>query len=247
MHKKTLILGLAAGVGAILFLDATVSAFVSEARASDPVDLSSVNRIEVRGAASRVSVRTDKTAPFEAQLKGTRSGWGALWRSSWFDDGCAMTGTLHVERGSLIVDTGAAPYDLDWDDCRLELKANLKPEAAVLIDQRASAIKLAGEFSVVDIASDAGDVDVEGHADAISLSGSALRARIAFDVVRKSETIRLMGKMMDATLIFPAGVAISYAVQSVASYIDSALPNAPGAKPEILIRGDMVRTTIRAD
>jgi hypothetical protein len=247
MRKKTLFLGLAASVGAILLLDAVVSVFVSEAQASDPVDLSSVNRIEVRGAASKVSVNTDTASPFEARLMGTRSGWGALWRSSWFDDGCAMTGSMRVERGSLIVDTGNAPYDFDWDDCRLELKANLRPEAAVLIDQRASAIKLAGDFSVLDIKSDAGDVNVEGHADGISLSGAALRAQIAFDEVRKSETIRLMGKMMDATLIFPAGVAISYVVQSVASYIDSALPNTPGAKPEILIRGDMVRTTIRAD
>ncbi|MBB1249013.1 hypothetical protein [Rhizobium sp. G21] len=245
MRKKTLFLGLAASVAAVIALDAAVSLWTSQARASDPVDLSSVNRVEVRGAASRVTVNTDAAAPFEAKLLGTRSGWGALWRSSWFDEGCAMTGSMRVERGSLIVDTGDAPFDFDWDDCRLELEANLRPDAAVLIDQRASAIKLAGDFSVLDIKSDAGDVDVEGHADAISLSGAALRARIAFDEVAKSETIRLMGKMMDATLIFPAGTAISYVVQSVASYIDSALPNTPGAKPEIQIRGDMVRTTIR--
>lgn len=245
MRKKTIFLGLAASFAAIIALDAALSLWTSEARASDPVDLAAVNRIEVRGAASRISVNTDGAAPFEARLVGTRSGWGALWRSSWFDDGCAMTGSMRVERGSLIVDTGDAPYDFDWDDCRLELKANLRPDAAVLIDQRASAIKLAGDFSVLDIKSDAGDVDVEGHADAISLSGAALRARIAFDEVRKSETIRLMGKMMDATLIFPAGSVISYAVESIASYIDSALPNTSGAKPEILIRGDMVRTTIR--
>jgi hypothetical protein len=245
MRKKTLFLGLAASFGVIILLDATVSQWLTEARASDPVDLSSVNRIEVRGAASRVTVKTDVAAPLEAKLLGTRSGWGALWRSGWFDDGCAMTGSMRVERGSLIVDTGGAPYEFDWDDCRLELRANLRPDAAVLIDQRASAVKLAGDFSVLDIRSDAGDVDVEGHADAISLSGAALRARIVFDEVRKSETIRLMGKMMDATLIFPAGAVISYAVESIASYIDSAMPNTPGAKPEIHIRGDMVRTTIR--
>jgi hypothetical protein len=245
MRKKPIILGLAASFGAIMLLDAAVSIWTSEARASDPVDLSSVNRIEVRGAASRVTINTDNTEPLEARLMGTRSGWGALWRSSWFDDGCAMTGSMRLERGSLIVDTGDAPFDFDWDDCRLELRANLRPDAAVLIDQRASAITLAGDFSVLDIKSDAGDVDVEGHADAITLSGAALRARIAFDEVRKSETIRLMGKMMDATLIFPAGSVISYAVESIASYIDSALPNTPGAKPEIRIRGDMVRTTIK--
>ncbi|MDH6264886.1 hypothetical protein M2360_000267 [Rhizobium sp. SG_E_25_P2] len=245
MRKKPIILGLAASFGAIMLLDAAVSIWTSEARASDPVDLSSVNRIEVRGAASRVTINTDNTEPLEARLMGTRSGWGALWRSSWFDDGCAMTGSMSLDRGSLIVDTGDAPFDFDWDDCRLELRANLRPDAAVLIDQRASAITLAGDFSVLDIKSDAGDVDVEGHADAITLSGAALRARIAFDEVRKSETIRLMGKMMDATLIFPTGSVISYAVESIASYIDSALPNTPGAKPEIRIRGDMVRTTIK--
>jgi hypothetical protein len=34
-------------------------------------------------------------------------------------------------------------------------------------------------------------------------------------------------------------------VDAVASYVDSALPNTPGAKPDITIRGEMVHATIR--
>jgi len=37
---------------------------------------------------------------------------------------------------------------------------------------------------------------------------------------------------------------VSYLVEAVASYVDSALPNTPGAKPSITLRGEMLRARI---
>lgn len=230
---------------AIILLDAGNGLFTRKTLAAGPLDTTAVERIAVKGAASRITITADPSRPFEARLTGERSGWGAAWRSAWFAHDCTPGASLVVNAGTLDVDTGRAPYDFGLDDCTLTLSANVRPEAAVMIDQKAAAITLAGDFSSLDIRSDAGDVRVDGHADLISLSGAALRARIAFDTVRNNETIRLMGAMMEAGLTFPPGTAIAYLVEATASYIDSKLPNTPGAKPAVEIRGDMVHATIR--
>ena len=51
--------------------------------------------------------------------------------------------------------------------------------------------------------------------------------------------------MLDASIRFLVPTAISYGVDAVASYVDSALVNTPGAQPSITIRGEMVHATIR--
>ena len=47
-----------------------------------------------------------------------------------------------------------------------------------------------------------------------------------------------------ATLRFVQPTTISYLVEATASFVDSALPNTPGAKPSITIRGEMLRARI---
>jgi hypothetical protein len=114
----------------------------------------------------------------------------------------------------------------------------------VVIDQKAARARLAGVFSAIDIRSDAGDLSFEGHATDVSLSGAALRARLTYDRVMQDETIAIAGQMLDASVKFLVPTPVSYLVEAVASYVDSALPNTPGAKPAITIRGEMVRTRI---
>ncbi|SIQ69113.1 hypothetical protein SAMN05880582_10338 [Rhizobium sp. RU20A] len=230
---------------AIILLDAGSQLITRKTLAAGPLDTAAVERIAVTGAASRITITADPSKPFEARLTGERSGWGAAWRSAWFAHDCTPGAALAIKAGTLEVDTGRVPYDFGLDDCTLTLSANVRPQAAVMIDQKAAAITLAGNFSSLDIRSDAGDVRVDGHADLVSLSGAALRARIVFDRVRNTETIRLIGAMMEAGLTFPPGTAIAYLVEATASYIDSKLPNTPGAKPSVEIRGDMVHATIR--
>lgn len=83
-----------------------------------------------------------------------------------------------------------------------------------------------------------------GHAASVAVSGAALRARLAFERVLNTEEIRISGAMLDASLRFFVPTPISYGVEAVASYVDSALPNTPGAKPDIRIRGEMARVRI---
>lgn len=209
------------------------------------LDVSEVSSLRITGDASLVDITTDAKAPQTATLSSRNSGWGAVWQSGWFSGGCGSPGRMHIEATTLIVEVGSQSAWFDLSDCTTELVANLRPETAIVIDQKASRTRLAGDFSTVTINSDAGDVVLEGHATDISISGQALRARLAFEHVMQDETIALAGKMMSATLQFIQPTPISYLVEATASYIDSALPNTPGARPEIRIKGEMVHTTIR--
>ncbi|MBP1853312.1 hypothetical protein [Rhizobium halophytocola] len=159
---------------------------------------------------------------------------------------------MRIEGSALIVDTGGGrPFHWsdwsgwsDWSNCRPELTINLAPEAAVRIAQSASRASLDGQFSAVAIDADAGDITFDGHATALLLSGAAMRARLAFDAVRHDEVIRLTGRMMDASLKFLVPTQISYTVEATASLVSSALANTPGAKPEITVKGEMLRLSI---
>lgn len=151
------------------------------------------------------------------------------------------------EGDTLTVDMGERGGFFGWsdrDDCTLSLTAQLAPEAMVSIRQNAARIRLSGDFSAIDVDSDAGDFAFSGHAATVTASGAALRARLAFERVMNTEEIRISGKMIDTSVRFLTPTPVSYGVEAVASYVDSALANTPGARPDIRIRGEMVRVRI---
>ncbi|WP_027485928.1 hypothetical protein [Allorhizobium undicola] len=243
MKKRTLFLAALTGFIVLATLDRAV-AFRSSATALAEVnDLAGITSISIAGEASHISLATAPGQPFTASLSERRDGWGAVWRSAWSQGSCASGASLRRDGNELIVDTGHRPA-MDWSDCTLELTANLPPEVSVLVRQKAARIDMAGDFDQADIDAAAGDVSFTGHARELALSGAAMRAKAVYSSVRNDETIRLSGRMMDATLRFLTPTPVSYAVEATASFIDSRLPNVPGAKPAISIKGDMVRARI---
>jgi hypothetical protein len=248
MRKRTIILSILGGLFALAVLDGSVQLIRADEAISGPINLSGVTRLEVTGAASDITISTRDDGTRQATLSGTRHGWGALFRSAWFASGCTAQGRMVRDGTVLTVDMGDRGGFFgwnDWDDCTLMLDATLAPEAAVSISQNAARMRLDGDFSAVDVASDAGDFALAGHATRVAVEGAALRARLTFDRVMQDETVLVAGTMLDASIRFLVPTAISYGVDAVASYVDSALANTPGAKPDITIRGEMVHATIR--
>lgn len=245
MKKRTVLLGIFAALVTLSAVNGAVSLWGRGETISPPLDLSGVSKLRINGAASQVSISTQKDKPFSAQLIGRRDGWGALWRSGWSARDCPQNGTMQVEGDTLVVETSALSRFFDWSDCTVELSANMRPGSAVIIRQKAARVTLSGDYSTVQVNADAGDFALTGHADTLDVSGAALRASAIFETVMHSETIRFSGKMMDVTLRFLVPTQISYTVEATASFIDSSLPNTPGAKPAIAIRGEMVRATIK--
>ncbi|MDQ0454342.1 hypothetical protein [Rhizobium paknamense] len=244
MKKRHILLAGLAAIIALAAVDRAVAFRSSAMPLGGAVDLSGITGIRVTGQASRISLTTRADAPLTAQLSERREGWGSIWRSAWTGETCAAGVGMRREGGDLVVEMGDHSRLFDWSDCTLELTANLAPEAAVAIHQQAAEVALAGDFSTADIQANAGDVTVNGHVSHLSLSGAALRAAASFATIRHDETIALAGKMMDVTLRFLTPTPISYAVATTASFIDSRLPNTPGAKPAITIKGEMVRARI---
>lgn len=242
MRTRTVLLSLLGVVLAAAALDGAAAFVTTRTTAAGPLDLSAVSKIRVEGEAGRLFISAAADGPYEARLEGERRGWGAVWRSGWFPVSCPEGG-MRIDGDTLVVDLGSTHF-YSWSDCTMTLTARLKPEAAVAIDQRASQTDLRGDFSAVDVRSDAGDVRFRGHAAELSLSGAALRARVVFDKVMQNETVALAGNMLDAGLHFLVPTPVSYLVEATASFVDSKLPNTPGAKPAIRVRGDMVRVRI---
>ncbi|MEG9883293.1 MAG: hypothetical protein V6Z86_01500 [Hyphomicrobiales bacterium] len=231
-------------------IDAAISRYSLNAGYGQTLDLARVERIEVNGQGANLRISAKTSAPFTAELESRRHGWGALWRSVWAGDVCAGGTSIRIDGATLKVDVGRSwPRSWwwdwsDWSDCTATLTANLPPRAFVKIDQDASKAVLAGDFSTVEVNSTAGDVAIDGHVDVLSLSGAALRARVVYEKVMNDENIVISGKMLDASLRFMMATPISYRIESTMSYVDSRLPNTPGAKPAIRIRGDMVHVVI---
>eukprot|EP01032_Pedospumella_encystans_P031315 gene31315-35349_t len=244
MRKRTILLSILGGLVGLAILDGSVQLIRASEAISGPLDLTGVTRLEVTGSASDISISTRGDGTPEAILSGTRHGWGAIWRSGWFAGDCSGRARMARHGDTLSVDMGERGGFFgwnDWEDCTLTLEAQLPPEASVSIRQNAARMHLAGDFSRIDVDSDAGDFAFTGHAASIAVSGAALRARLAFQRVKNTEEIRISGQMLDATVRFLTPTPISYGVEAVASYVDSALPNTPGAKPQIRIRGEMAR------
>ncbi|MGV8936077.1 MAG: hypothetical protein ACOH2J_03080 [Allorhizobium sp.] len=248
MNRKTILLSVAGLIGTVIIIDAAVALISASDSLAGPVDLAGVSKIRVEGTASDITISADSSRPLVAELKGERHGWGALWHSGWFSDSCPTAGSLSIDSETLVVNVGRQPRLLGWSgwsDCTMTLSANLKPEASVVIAQQAARARISGDYAAVEIHSDAGDLSFQGHAQSMSLEGAALRARLVYDRVTNNETIAISGAMLDAGITFLVPTPISYLVEAVGSYVDSALANTPGAKPAITIRGAMVRATIR--
>lgn len=244
MRKRTIVLSILGGLVGLAVIDGSLQMIRASDAISGPVDLTGVTRLAVTGAASDISISTRGDGAREAVLSGTRHGWGAIWRSGWFAGDCTGQARMTRDGDTLTVDMGERGGFFGWNDCTLSLNAQLAPEAMVSIHQNASRIRLSGDFSVIDVDSDAGDFAFSGHAASVAATGAALRALLAFERVTNTEEIRISGKMLDATVRFLTPTPISYGVEAIASYVDSALANTPGARPDIRIRGEMVRVRI---
>jgi hypothetical protein len=248
MRTRTIILSVLGGILGLAILDGSAQMIRAEEVLSGPVDLNGVNLIEVSGAASEITISTRGNDPQQAVLSGTRRGWGALWHSGWFSSGCGAQALIERHGDTLRVDMGDRGGFFgwnDWDECTLTLDAHAAPEVAVRISQNAARMRLDGDFASIDVRSDAGDFSLAGHATRLAVEGAALRARLTYDRVVQDETVLVAGAMLDASIRFLTPTPISYGVEAVASYVDSALANTPGAKPAITIRGEMVHATIR--
>lgn len=248
MNRKTFFISVAGLIAAVIVIDGAVALISASDSLAGPVDLAGISKIRVEGTASDISISADPGRPLVADLTGERHGWGALWHSGWFSDSCPARGSLSIDGETLVVNVGRQPRLFGWSgwsDCTMAFSANLKPEASVLIAQQAARARISGDYSAIDIHSDAGDVSFEGHAQSMSLEGAALRARLVYDRVMNNEVIAISGAMLDAGIRFLVPTPISYLVEAVGSYVDSSLANTPGAKPAITIRGAMVRATIR--
>ncbi|UJW76495.1 hypothetical protein [Rhizobium sp. SL42] len=244
MKTRTILFSVAGVIVAMLAIDGAVSLISARDSLSGPLDLAGIKKLHVTGTASDIMIAAKADAPQVAELTGERHGWGALWRSSWFSGSCPAKGSMRIDGDMLTVDVGRGGRFFDWSYCTMTLTANLQPGASVSIDQQAARTRLDGEFSALDIRSDAGDIAFTGHAASIAVSGAALRARLTFERVMQTEAIMISGTMLDATVRFLQPTPISYLVETVASYVDSALPNTPGARPSITIRGEMARVRI---
>lgn len=221
---------------------ATLPANAAES-AKKTLDVSAITAISIIGDASSVHITTGE-APYQASLGSRRSGWLTQWYSSWFFSDCRNAGEMRIEGTTLYVNV-FAPSWIDLSDCVADISANVPKDSAVSIDHAALEANLAGEFGAVRIASKAADVSLDGRAESVDLKGEAVQARLDFANLRQDGTIDIDAKALDVYLGFGKGVPISYSVTAGAALVDSAVVNTPGAKPEVRIKGDFVRATIR--
>ena len=208
------------------------------------LDLSAVTAVRITGEAGSVALTTIEGDAPQARLGARRVGWFATWMSSWFYGDCRSESRMAIEGATLTVEMRPGSW-LEPSDCRVELTANLRRGAAVTVEQRASQVRLDGEFSAFSLDAKAADVTLDGHAASVSLSGEAMRSHLTFDRTEGNETIAMKARSLDTYLGFAPGTAISYGVKAGAALVDSALPDTPGSRPSIAITGDYVRATIR--
>lgn len=212
--------------------------------AEQSLDTSDVTAVVVTGSASSVTLSTVATKPYQATLDSRRSGWFAHWYSSWFFNDCPATASMRVEAATLYVDVPPAGF-LDRSDCTTEIRANLRRETAVTVNQAAAEVRLVGDYAAVTLIAQAADLSLDGHATTINVEGEAVRTRFTFQTVRQTETVDISAKELDTYLDFGGDTKINYAVTAKASWVDSSLANSPDAKPKVTITGDFVRATIR--
>ncbi|MGJ4859055.1 hypothetical protein ACN6KF_005067 [Labrys sp. La1] len=207
------------------------------------VDAGSVRSVVVTGPAGLIQLTASRDGPYRAELRSRPDGWFAFWRSSWSAGGCENAGSIRLVGTELRVDTGNRAW-FGASDCRLDLDATLPEGVAVSIEQNATSSRLSGNFASLDVDSRAGDIALDGHARTVSIEGNAIRARLSYARVDQDESITLGGNAIDAELRFAGAAAVNYAVSGHSSLVDSTLPNRPGVKPAIAIKGDFLRVRI---
>lgn len=229
----------------------TGSAAAADASGLDTAD---VTRVEITGESSSLKLTTAADMPYRAVAAGRRSGWFSRWYSSWFFEDCPSSTDMRIAGSTLLVDVRpsawsshvwSSPSWFGLSDCVNDIRINLPKEGTVAITQDALQARLSGDYAAITLAARAADVALDGHATAIDLRGAAMRAHIAFDVIRRDETISIAVQSLEADLSFGKAAPISYTVAAKAALVDSALPNTPGAKPSVTIEADYVHATIR--
>lgn len=205
------------------------------------LEIADITRLSIAGKASMIELTSDPTRPYRATLSARREGWFGGWSSIWFYNECRNQSSLRLEKAALLVDIEES-NGFGSDDCTVELKANLPPGTDVAIIQKAAQVVLTGRYGDVSLDLAAGDVTLQGAAKALSVAGAAVRANLSVTAVEK---VTVDVTMLDLYLRFAPGTAISYRVDAVASLVDSALPDTPGAKPSVEVRARHGRVTIR--
>ncbi|UDF29607.1 UNVERIFIED_ORG: hypothetical protein LHK14_19165 [Roseateles sp. XES5] len=233
-----------ARIVALFFFAAPFCAVAEEPVQPIDLNLSSVTAVTITGEASSIALTTTEDEPYQATLGGVRSGWFAKWYSSWFYTDCRTSSRMRIENTTLHVDAGSVSW-LEPSDCKVEFKANVRKGTSISIEQAASQVSLAGDFSMVSLDNKAADVTLNGYAESIELRGDAIRSHLTYRQTRNSETIEITGRALDTYLGFVSGTQISYKVDAVAAMVDSSLPNTTDAKPSVTIKGQYVRATIR--
>lgn len=247
---------LAAALAAAVIFAATRGRAGSAAAAPDAsgLDTADITRVEITGESSSLKLTTAADMPYRAVAAGRRSGWFSRWYSSWFFEDCPSSTDMRIEGSTLLVNVRppawssrawSSPSWFGLSDCVNEIRINLPKDGTVAIKQDALQARLSGDYAAITLAARAADVALDGHATAIDLRGAAMRAHIAFDVIRRDETISISVQSLEADLSFGKAAPISYTVAAKAALVDSALPNTPGAKPSVTIEADYVHATIR--
>lgn len=228
-----------------IFVITAASLIANPAAATAPttLDTTAVTSVAITGAASSIALSTRADAGYRAAIGGRRKGWFAGWYSGWFFGDCSSSTTMRLDGATLRIDVSGGTW-LDTSDCAVEVEANVPAGATVSIDQPAFMANLDGAFGGIALTGNAIDAAIDGTARDIDISGAAIRARLAIEPSAAMESVRIEGEALDADLRF-GGVPISYRVEAMASFVDSALANTPGAKPAVFIKGKFVRASIQ--
>ncbi|MBB4000848.1 hypothetical protein [Aureimonas pseudogalii] len=168
------------------------------------LDVSGVTAIRIVGEASSINLTTIESEPLTATFSGQCTGWFANWYSSWFYNDCRTASRMAIEGTTLTVEARPSSW-LEPSDCRVELKANMKEGISVAVEQAASQVRLAGEFSTLVLNAKAAAFTMEGHAASVRLKSDALRSHLTFARTEKNETIVIAAHSLDTSLAFPPG------------------------------------------
>ncbi|PSH63508.1 hypothetical protein [Phyllobacterium sophorae] len=227
----------------LLFQTLTPTAASAEALKA-PLDIAQIKNVSITGEASRVEFTTTDTLPWSVAMTSIRSGWLSNWTSSWFSNACETASTMVVKDQALLIHVVNAPW-LSLSDCEVRIRANLPKNSDVSIEQHALYARLSGDYRRIRVDGNAADFALDGYASSLDVTGDAVRTDIRLERTNNDETILLNSHALDASFSFGGDMAISYAVNAKASFIDSKRANTPGAKPSIDIKSEFVRATIR--
>ncbi|TCL69730.1 hypothetical protein [Rhizobium sp. BK251] len=227
-----------------IFILTLMSALAGPAPAGETIDLSTIRSIVITGDASAIEITTSAEEPYRASVSGRRSGWFSSWYSSWFYNSCNDRSRFGIEGTTLTIDVALSAWS-DIADCAPHLSANIPAGVAVRIEQEAFSADLDGDFSSFATTTNAADITLNGHASAVDISGSAVRANLSYARVLRDEKVAITAQSLDAFVGFGKDVPVDYTVTAKASYVDSLVPSVPGSRPLVNIRGDFVRVRIR--